>query len=476
MPRKGSAAGGESCIVGSFVLGGEKMKGDTIAAIATAMTNAGIGIVRISGEESFNVIDRIYRSKRGDKILSKMPSHTVHYGYIYDEDKMIDEVMVLILKAPNSYTAEDTVEIDCHGGALVTRKVLETVIKYGARVAEPGEFTKRAFINGRIDLSQAESVMDLINAKNDFALESSVHQLHGDVKNKIEKIRQMIIHEIAFIESALDDPEHISIDGISLEIKTLLSFSEDGELLKEGINTVIIGKPNAGKSSLMNVLVGKECAIVTDIEGTTRDVLQQQINLNGITLNVVDTAGIRETEDIVEKLGVKKAKEFLLKSDLIIYVVDASTKLDLNDEEIIELLSDKKIIILLNKSDLLQVTSEADIKKKMLEKKLYCSILSVSMKDLTGVQELKNTIHSMFLKGSLVFNDEVYITNVRQKVALQSALKSLELVLDSIENQMPEDFYSIDLMSAYEELGYITGETVGEDLVNEIFSKFCMGK
>ncbi len=395
--------------------------------------------------------------------------------------------MVLILKGPNSYTAEDTVEIDCHGGALVTRKVLETVIKYGARVAEPGEFTKRAFINGRIDLSQAESVMDLINAKNDFALESSVHQLHGDVKNKIEKIRKMIIHEIAFIESALDDPEHISIDGygkklrniimnILFEIKTLLSFSEDGELLKEGINTVIIGKPNAGKSSLMNVLVGKECAIVTDVEGTTRDVLQQQINLNGITLNVVDTAGIRETEDIVEKLGVKKAKEFLLKSDLIIYVVDASTKLDINDEEIIELLSDKKIIILLNKSDLFQVTSEADIKKKMSEKKLYCSILSVSMKDLTGVQELKDMIHSMFLKGSLVFNDEVYITNVRQKAALQSALKSLELVLDSIDNQMPEDFYSIDLMSAYEELGYITGETVGEDLVNEIFSKFCMGK
>ncbi|MCI8495911.1 MAG: tRNA uridine-5-carboxymethylaminomethyl(34) synthesis GTPase MnmE [Lachnospiraceae bacterium] len=463
------------------------MKGDTIAAIATAMTNAGIGIVRISGEESFSVIDRIYRSKRGDKILSKVPSHTVHYGYIYDEDKMIDEVMVLILKGPNSYTAEDTVEIDCHGGALVTRKVLETVIKYGARVAEPGEFTKRAFINGRIDLSQAESVMDLINAKNDFALESSVHQLHGDVKNKIEKIRKMIIHEIAFIESALDDPEHISIDGygkklkniimnILFEIKTLLSFSEDGELLKEGINTVIIGKPNAGKSSLMNVLVGKECAIVTDVEGTTRDVLQQQINLNGITLNVVDTAGIRETEDIVEKLGVKKAKEFLLKSDLIIYIVDASTKLDINDEEIIELLSDKKIIILLNKSDLFQVTSEADIKKKMSEKKLYCSILSVSMKDLTGVQELKDMIHSMFLKGSLVFNDEVYITNVRQKAALQSALKSLELVLDSIDNQMPEDFYSIDLMSAYEELGYITGETVGEDLVNEIFSKFCMGK
>ena len=323
--------------------------------------------------------------------------------------------MVLILKGPNSYTAEDTVEIDCHGGALVTRKVLETVIKYGARVAEPGEFTKRAFINGRIDLSQAESVMDLINAKNDFALESSVHQLHGDVKNKIEKIRKMIIHEIAFIESALDDPEHISIDGygkklkniimnILFEIKTLLSFSEDGELLKEGINTGIIGKPNAGKSSLMNVLVGKECAIVTDVEGTTRDVLQQQINLNGITLNVVDTAGIRETEDIVEKLGVKKAKEFLLKSDLIIYIVDASTKLDINDEEIIELLSDKKIIILLNKSDLFQVTSEADIKKKMSEKKLYCSILSVSMKDLTGVQELKDMIHSMFLKGSLVFN------------------------------------------------------------------------
>lgn len=464
------------------------MQGDTIAAIATAMTNSGIGIIRISGAEAFAVIDRIYRSKCGNKILSQMPSHTIHYGYIYDEDKVIDEVMVAIMKSPNSYTMEDTVEIDCHGGILVMRRILETVIKHGARPAEPGEFTKRAFLNGRIDLSQAESVIDIINAKNDFALQSSIHQLRGNIKEKIRNIRKSIIHEMAYIESALDDPEHVTIDEgygrwlnniiteIIKTIEEILSVSENGQLLKEGIRTVIVGKPNAGKSSLMNVLAGKERAIVTDIPGTTRDALEEQINLDGITLNIVDTAGIRSTEDTVEKIGVEKTKEYVRQADLIIYVVDASVPLDKNDEDILKILKNHKVIVLLNKSDLSQIISEEYFKDKISEYQFTMQILSISAKEETGIKELKEIVQKIFFNGEIFANDEICITNIRQMSALHSALESLYLVRNSIESGMPEDFYSIDLMSAYEFLGKITGETVGEDLVNEIFSDFCMGK
>lgn len=458
------------------------MKTDTIAAIATAMTASGIGIVRISGDEAFDVIDRIYRSKNGKKVLSKEPSHTIHYGYIMDGDEMIDEVMVLLMKAPNSYTREDTIEIDCHGGVLVMRRILETVLKYGARPAEPGEFTKRAFLNGRIDLSQAESVIDIIQSKNDFALKSSISQLNGVLTDKIRAIRAKIIHEIAFIESALDDPEHISIDGygekleqiveeIQTELEKMIRSSENGSILKEGINTVIVGKPNAGKSSLLNVLVGKERAIVTDIAGTTRDVLEEQINLNGISLNIIDTAGIRNTEDVVEKIGVDKAKQYLGDADLVIYVVDSSTALDENDEEIIAMLADKKAVVLLNKSDLAAVTTVDDLAKRLDQK-----IIPVSTKENTGIEEFENTIKDMFFHGQLSFNDEIYITNIRHKNLLSEAHESLKMVEQSIADGMPEDFYSIDLMNAYESLGNIIGEAVGDDLVNEIFSKFCMGK
>lgn len=463
------------------------MQEDTIVAIATALTNSGIGIIRISGEESFTIIDKIYKSKNGKKKLSQVPSHTMHYGFIYDDDKVIDEVMVAVMRSPKSYTMEDTVEINCHGGTLVMRRVLETAIRHGARLAEPGEFTKRAFLNGRIDLSQAESVMDVINARNDFALESSIRQLRGSVKIKIEAIRKKIIHEIAFIESALDDPEHISIDGYGIEldnkitdvcaeIKDILVSFENGELLKEGIRTVIVGKPNAGKSSLMNVLVGRERAIVTNTPGTTRDVLEEQINLDGITLNIADTAGIRKTEDMIEKIGVEKAKDYLAKADLIIYVVDASVGLDKNDKEILELLENQKVLILLNKTDLAQIVTEEDFKEILWERGLSLPIISISAKEETGIKELKRTIQDMFFTGEITCNDEVCITNVRHKADLQSALDSLLLVKSSIENQMPEDFYSIDLMNAYESLGSIIGASVGEDLVNEIFSKFCMGK
>lgn len=494
------------------------MRTDTIAAIATAMAGSGIGIVRISGEDAVSITDKIFRMPGGG-LLSEKPSHTIHYGHICDGDEVVDEVMVLLMCGPRSYTREDTVEIDCHGGVYVMKRILETVIKYGARCAEPGEFTKRAFLNGRIDLSQAESVIDVINAKNEFALRSSMSQLSGVVSEAVRKIRGEILHEIAFIESALDDPEHISLDGypeklakiVSVETKNvekLLATSDNGRILKEGISTVIVGKPNAGKSSLLNTLVGEERAIVTDIAGTTRDVLEEQINLNGILLNIIDTAGIRETEDVVEKIGVDKAKKYLGNADLIIYVVDASTRLDENDFEIMELLTGRQAIILLNKSDLETVTDFEDIRKYMdkmdedksvscaeqsvnedvcgnireketalndNERKKY-SIISVSAREQTGIEELEETIREMFLTGEISFNDEVRITNVRHKAALQEALSGLHLVEKSIEDGMPEDFYSIDLMNAYEALGSIIGEAVEDDLVNEIFSKFCMGK
>ena len=461
------------------------MKTDTIAAIATAMTNSGIGIIRISGEDAFTVIDRIYQSKNGKKKLSEEKSHTVHYGYIVDdtkENKIIDEVMVLIMRAPNTYTREDTVEIDCHGGVLVMQKILDTVVCHGARPAEPGEFTKRAFLNGRIDLTQAESVMDVISSKNEFALKSSISQLQGSLQKEIKELREKIIYEIAFIESALDDPEHINIDVYGQKLKTvaeeckeriehLLDTADNGKILKEGIDTVIVGKPNAGKSSLMNVLLKKERAIVTDIAGTTRDVLEEQMNLNGITLNIIDTAGIRDTEDVVEKIGVDKAKDYLVNADLIIYVVDSSTPLDENDEKIMGMIKDRTALVLLNKSDLDTVTTE-----EMIASHLDQKIIKVSMKENQGVDELENAIKELFFHGKVELNDEVYITNARHKAALSNAKDSLNMVLDSIAMEMPEDFYSIDLMNTYEELGNILGESLGEDLVNEIFSKFCTGK
>ena len=317
----------------------------TIAAISTAMSNSGIGIVRMTGEDSVEIADRIYRGKKNKKLREQM-SHTIHYGYICDGDEVIDEVLVMLMRGPHTYTGEDTVEINCHGGVYVVKKVLETVIKYGARPAEPGEFTKRAFLNGKMDLSQAEAVIDVITSQNEYALKSSMSQLKGSVQKTIKEIRSDLIYEIAFIESALDDPEHISLEGYPQKlhgivekeqksIEELLKTSTDGKIIREGIETVIVGKPNAGKSSLLNLLVGENKAIVTDIEGTTRDILEEYITLHGITLKIVDTAGIRETEDVVEKIGVSRAREVAKGADLVLYVVDSSTSLDENDEEII---------------------------------------------------------------------------------------------------------------------------------------------
>ena len=474
------------------------MKTDTIAAIATAMSNSGIGIIRISGQEALSIADKIYRSKNADKKLSDQKTHTIHYGFIYDGEDFIDEVIVLIMKGPHSYTAEDTVEIDCHGGIMVVNKILETVIKYGARIAEPGEFTKRAFLNGRIDLTKAEAVMDLIESQNDYALKSSANQLKGSIYNKISGFRSMIIHEIAFIESALDDPEHISLDGypdklskivdnLMKEMNQMLLTFQNGKILKEGIKTVILGKPNAGKSSLLNKLLGEERAIVTEIAGTTRDVLEQYINLDGIGMNIIDTAGIRDTEDIVEKIGVDKAMKQAEDADLLLYVVDSSKPLDQDDFSIMKLMTEKRSIILMNKSDLDEVVSCEDMKKQMqdmIDKNNDTNnndgnnqiIIQTSMKDDTGLDILIDSIKKLFINGKIEYNNEANITNIRHKEALSDAFESLKLVKQSLADEMPEDFLSIDLMNAYTSLGKIIGEEVEDDLVNEIFSKFCMGK
>ena len=476
----------------------EMMQNDTIAAISTGMTNSGIGIVRISGENAVKITDCIYKGKES---LDSSPSHTIHYGYIKDGDETIDEVLVMLMRSPRTYTGEDTVEINCHGGTFVVQRVLETVIKYGARPAEPGEFTKRAFLNGKLDLSQAEAVIDVIESESEYALKSSISQLKGSIKNKIIEIRNEILYHTAFIETALDDPEHISVDGygeqlkivvekLLKQLKELIASSDQGRILKEGIQTVILGKPNAGKSSLLNVLSGKERAIVTNIEGTTRDILEERIRMDGLCLNVIDTAGIRQTEDLIEKIGVEKARKCAEEADLIIYVVDASRPLDQNDYEILDLISDKKAIVLLNKTDLTVLITKEILQNECKNRKInslnagnnsefdfeMIPMIEISAKEERGIDELNQLLHKMFLKGSLSFNNEVYITNVRQKNALIKAEESLQKVLKSIEMMMPEDFYSIDLMDAYEALGSITGETIGEDLVNEIFSKFCMGK
>lgn len=455
---------------------------DTIAAIATATGNAGIGIVRISGSSAIEIADHIFKGKKQQFYLKDAVSHTIHYGMIQDGDNLIDEVLVLVMKGPNSYTAEDTVEIDCHGGALVIKKILETVIKYGARPAEPGEFTKRAFLNGRIDLSQAEAVIDVINAQNEYAMKSSLNQLKGSLSGSIKRLRENLLYQIAFIESALDDPEHISLEGyrdllfsklelMLKEINNMIQSSDNGKLISEGVQTVILGKPNAGKSSLMNLLTGEERAIVTDIAGTTRDTLEEKIYLRGITLNIVDTAGIRYTDDVVERIGVSRAKDQASKADLIIYMVDGSLPLDENDDTIMKLICGKKAIVLVNKSDIKTVVSE-----KELEDKTGSTVITFSTKDKTGVDKLEKTIQKLFYEGEINFNNQVLITNVRHKTALIYAAESLERVKQSIIDQMPEDLFTIDMMDAYEQLGSIIGEAVEDDLINEIFGKFCMGK
>lgn len=498
---------------------------DTIAAVATAFSESGIGIIRISGEDSFQIADRIFYSKRdfdqwniGNKtvfqktdFLENAKTYTLHYGFIVDGESVIDEVLVSIMRAPKSYTAEDVVEINCHGGILILKKIMELVIKNGARVAQPGEFTKRAFLNGRMDLSEAEAVMDLIRSKNEFALQASVGQLKGSVSSVIKELRSKIIYEIAFIESALDDPENYNTDGydrklscileeIGKKIRDLIDHADNGRILAEGIQTVILGKPNAGKSSFLNELLGEERAIVTNIAGTTRDILEENIRIGDISLHIIDTAGIRKTEDTVEKIGVEKARKYAAEADLIVYIVDSSVDLDQNDEEILKILKSKRFIVLLNKSDLEMAVTEKEIAEKLQnlfadatgdkencgsvteiskgENRISekCNIIKISALKHRGIDEFTEVIRKMFFGGEVSFNSEVIITSMRHKEALLEAEESISMVMQSIEAGMPEDFYSVDLMNAYAALGRIIGEEVGDDLVNEIFEKFCMGK
>ena len=447
------------------------MKTDTIAAISTAYSESGIGIIRISGEEAFKIADNIFCGKKKNFSLENAKTYTMHYGFIVDGETVIDEVLVSVMRAPGSYTAENVVEINCHGGILILQKIMDLVIRNGARVAEPGEFTKRAFLNGRMDLSEAEAVMDLIQSKNDFALQASVNQLKGSVSSVIKELRSKIIYEIAFIESALDDPENYDTDGygeklfgilqeIEEKVEDLISHADDGRILKEGVRTVIIGKPRA---------------IVTDIAGTTRDALEENIKLGGISLHIIDTAGIRKTEDTVERIGVERARKYAKEADLIIYIVDSSVDLDESDEEILEILRDKHFIVLLNKSDLDMAVTERDIKEKLHGFSDF-EMMRISALKHRGIEEFEEAVKRLFLRGEVSFNSEVIITSMRHKEALLEAAESLSMVNKSITAGMSEDFYSIDLMNAYAALGRIIGEEVGDDLVNEIFEKFCMGK
>ena len=459
------------------------IKSDTIAAIATGMVSSGIGIVRISGADALSIASLIFKSKSGKEYKEEdFESHRAYYGFIYDKENPVDEVLLLYLKGPKSFTAEDTIEINCHGGVHVMNKILSLCLSNGARLAEPGEFTKRAFLNGRIDLSEAEAVIDIINSKNDYSLNNSLSQLRGKLYDKINDLRQGILHETAFIEAALDDPEHYSLDEYpeNLRVKVenyineinnlIISFS-NGKVISEGIDTVIIGRPNVGKSSLLNMLVGEKRAIVTNIAGTTRDALTEHITVSGINLNIVDTAGIRDTEDIVEKIGVDKAFEYADKSNLIIMVVDSSENLNKDDEKLLDYIKDKNAIILLNKSDLDTIISDDEI-KKYTDK----TIIHVSAKDETGLTELSDYIKEQYLSGNINDNSDLIITNIRHKDLLSESLLSLKQVINSIDSCMPEDFFTIDLVNAYECLGKIIGEELSDDVIKEVFEKFCMGK
>lgn len=454
---------------------------DTIAAIATVSTGGSVSIIRISGEEAISCADRIVLLR--NRNLSNCKSHTLHYGYVVDENEnKVDEVIVLLMRAPNSYTREDVVEIQCHGGAFICHEILNLILKTGVRLSEPGEFTKRAFLNGRVDLSQAEAVMDLIESKSKYARESSLSQLNGIIKDKIVHIRNLILNDVAFIEAALDDPEHISMDSFSTrfesdlnfclcELKKMIDNYENGKWIREGIRTVIVGKPNVGKSSLLNTILGTDRAIVTDVPGTTRDTLEEDVRLGDLLLHIIDTAGIHDSDDPVEKIGIQRAKENLSQADLCLLLLDGSKEIDEEDIELLYAVSNLQTIILLNKNDLVSQTSVDDVKKYTDQK-----IISFSTKTESGREELEKYIKEQFYLDRISFEEEIYITNIRQKQAIMESYQSLNQVRESLDMNMGEDFYTIDLMSAYESLGKMIGQSVDDDLIDTIFKKFCMGK
>ncbi|MCR5503145.1 MAG: tRNA uridine-5-carboxymethylaminomethyl(34) synthesis GTPase MnmE [Lachnospiraceae bacterium] len=473
------------------------METDTIAAIATSLSESAIGIVRISGHDAIKIADRIVVNAKKEHFILNMESHTIRYGFLFNGEEILDEILVSCFRAPKSYTAEDTVEINTHGGVFVVKKALELCIKAGARLAEPGEFTKRAFLNGRIDLSEAEAVMDVISSSSEQALRSSVSVLRGKLYREILSLRDAILHETAFIEAALDDPEHYDLTGyseklsetimdISKRIRKMIDQYEDGRILKEGINTVILGKPNAGKSSVMNLLAGYEKAIVTDIPGTTRDVIEASVQLGDAILRILDTAGIRETDDRIEKIGIEKALSNAKDADLILYVTDSSVPLDEDDRKIISFLTgeedkagetkagrERRCLVLYNKSDLKQACDLSELISMLKEK---YPVIKISAETGEGIEDLKKEVNELFLSGKIDYDREAPVANLRQKEALENALNSLDHVLDAINNGLPEDFYTIDLRNAYTFLGHVTGEEIGDDVAERIFSEFCMGK
>lgn len=455
---------------------------DTIAAIATASGEGGIGIIRISGPKSLEVAEEIFFSMSGKKI-SEYPARTLIFGNIKDGDKKIDEVLVAYMKGPNSYTAEDVIEINCHGGFISVKRILELVLSKDVRLAEAGEFTKRAFLNGRIDLSQAEAVIDVINAKTDKAHEVAENQLDGSLSNRIREFREKVTELLAQVEVAIDYPEE-DIEFIAYttleektrelnkDIKKLYETSESGKIFREGLKTVIVGKPNVGKSSLLNSILGENRAIVTDIPGTTRDVIEEFVNIKGIPLKIVDTAGIRETDDVVEKIGVEKSMASFDTADLIIMVVDSSSELSEEDREILEKVQGKETILLLNKTDLPQVIDEEEVKKYVNEE----NIIKISALHNEGIENVHDRIEAMVYKGDIKSSSNVIITNSRHKDALYRAMKSAEDAMRAIEDRMPLDFVEVDLKNIWDYLGYINGDTVSEDLLDNIFHNFCIGK
>ena len=457
---------------------------DTIAAISTPPGEGGIGIVRLSGDEALEIAEKVYR--QGNKRLSDQPSHTIHYGNLFNPktDEKIDEVMVTIMKAPKTYTREDIVEINTHGGVLVTNKVLQTVLAAGARLAEPGEFTKRAFLNGRIDLSQAEAVMDVIRAKTDSAMHNAISQLDGNLSNLISDIRQEILNTLAQVEVNIDYPEYDDVEEmtsklmqekaaeVKKQVEGILETAQQGKILRDGLATAIIGRPNVGKSSLLNAFARSEKAIVTDIAGTTRDVIEEFVNVKGVPLKLIDTAGIRETEDVVEAIGVTRSKKAIEEAELVLLVFDQSQKLTDEDFEMMDLTENKERIIILNKMDLVQ---ELNV-DKLLEKVDPKSVISVSVATNTGINDVEQAIVDLFFQGKTGEKDATYISNIRHISLLEQAVDALQEVINGIEFGMPVDLVQIDLTRAWDALGEVTGESVQDELITQLFSQFCLGK
>lgn len=457
---------------------------DTIAAISTPPGEGGIGIVRLSGEEALTIAEKVY--KLGKKSLSDQPSHTIHYGNVFhpQSGEKIDEVLVTVMREPKTYTREDIVEINTHGGIHVTNKVLQAVLTAGARLAEPGEFTKRAFLNGRIDLSQAEAVMDVIRAKTDRAMHNAISQLDGNLSTLIRNIRQEILETLAQVEVNIDYPEYDEVEEMTtkilkektIEVKNhlgkILKTAQQGKILRDGLTTAIIGRPNVGKSSLLNAFVRSDKAIVTNVAGTTRDIVEEYVNVKGVPLKLIDTAGIRETEDEVERIGVSRSRNAIEEAELVLLIFDQSQKLTEEDFELLQLTANKERLIILNKIDL---KAELDIKK--LEKELGTEeLISISVTEEKGIREIENKIVDLFFTGQTGEKDATYLSNIRHISLLESAYQALEEVLDGIDLGMPVDLVQIDLTRAWNKLGEVTGDAVQDELITQLFSQFCLGK